>query len=117
MSMVHTDKDLKPAQTLTTSHIPTSTNTCKLRMTGTNLIICSSLSKICGSLSASKIQSANAHNFRFNSVVKESTCKPKVGSTTPKRAHSKARTEGTMKKHNGKTQKQEANTWEKNRQE
>jgi hypothetical protein len=111
------DKDLKPAQTLTTSHIPTSANTCKLRMTGTNLIICSSLSKICGSLSASKIQSANAHNFRFNSVVKESTCKPKVGSTTPKRAHSKARTEGTMKKHNGKTQKQEANTWEKNRQE
>jgi hypothetical protein len=37
------------------------------------LIICSSLSKICGSLSASKIQRANAHNFRFNSVVKEST--------------------------------------------
>jgi hypothetical protein len=37
--LAHMDKDLKPAQTLTPSHILTYANTCRLKMRETNLTI------------------------------------------------------------------------------
>jgi hypothetical protein len=52
--LAHMDRDPKPAQTLTPSHILAYANTCRLKMRETKPNNLSSLSRICDSLSASK---------------------------------------------------------------
>jgi hypothetical protein len=105
--LAHMDKDLKPVQTLTPSHILTYANTCMLKMRETNAII---YQVYLESVVPLVLANAEGQCTCFNSAVKESTCQPEEGSTAPHEAHSRARTEAQIKKHNAQTQKQAANT-------